>query len=196
LFANRFTALADACSLAGALKRNLLLTLAEADFYRLRWSSKILDETEQAIIEILTKKDATDPKGHAAYARSQMELAFGDATVDDYELFLPSIQNLPDPGDAHVVAAALKTRAHVIVTDNLRDFPLDVLKPLGLSAVSTDDFLANTIALNEAAAINVIRKMRESFQRPEMNAKALLLKIEAAELPATANLLKDFVELL
>ena len=196
MFANRFTALVDACSLAGALKRNLLLSLAEADFYRLRWSTKILDETEKAIIDILTKKEAKDPQGHAAYTRGQMEQAFQDATVEGYDLLLPSVQGLPDANDAHVVAAAIMTRAHVIVTDNLKDFPAEILGPLGLSVVSTDDFLANTIALNEAAAINVIRKMRESFQRPEMNAESLLLKIEAAELPATANLLKDFIEIL
>ena len=56
MFANRFTALIDACALAGALKRNLLLTLAEAEFFRLRWSDQILDETEAAIEAILTGK--------------------------------------------------------------------------------------------------------------------------------------------
>lgn len=196
MFANRFTALVDACSLAGALKRNLLLSLAEADFYRLRWSGRILDETQEAIVGILTKKEAKDPQGHAAYTRAQMERAFKEALVEGYGLLLPSIQGLPDADDAHVVAAAIAARAHVIVTDNLKDFPGDVLEPLGLAAVNTDDFLANTIALNEAAAINVIRKMRESFQRPEISAEVLLLKMEAAELPATANLLKDFVEIL
>jgi hypothetical protein len=60
LFANRFTALVDACSLAGTLTRNLLLTLAEADFFRLRWSDAILGETESAIRDILTKKGVSD----------------------------------------------------------------------------------------------------------------------------------------
>jgi hypothetical protein len=47
LFANRFTAFVDACTLAGALKRNLLLTLAEAQFFRVRWSAPVLDETQR-----------------------------------------------------------------------------------------------------------------------------------------------------
>lgn len=52
MFANRFTALIDACVLAGALKRNLILSLAAAEFFRIRWSTRILDETETAIREI------------------------------------------------------------------------------------------------------------------------------------------------
>ncbi len=58
MFAKRFTALIDACALAGALKRNLLLTSAEAQFFRIRWSDKILDETEAAIEAILRAKGA------------------------------------------------------------------------------------------------------------------------------------------
>ncbi len=49
MFANRYTAFIDACTLAGTLKRNLLLTLAEAEFFRVRWSEQVLDETEAAI---------------------------------------------------------------------------------------------------------------------------------------------------
>jgi hypothetical protein len=49
LFANRYTAFIDACTLASALRRNLLLTLAEAEFFRVRWSVQVLDETQRAI---------------------------------------------------------------------------------------------------------------------------------------------------
>lgn len=60
MFANRYTALVDACSLADALRRNLLLTLAEAEFFRLRWSENILSETERAIAEIAAAKGFAD----------------------------------------------------------------------------------------------------------------------------------------
>ena len=44
---DHFTALLDACVLAGVLKRNLLLSLAEAELFRPRWSA------ERAIIAAL-----------------------------------------------------------------------------------------------------------------------------------------------
>ena len=56
MFSNRVTALVDACSLAEVLRRNLMLTLAEAGFFRLRWSRRILDETEEAIRRIVAHK--------------------------------------------------------------------------------------------------------------------------------------------
>jgi hypothetical protein len=74
LFANRLTALVDACSLADSLKRNLLLTLAEAGFFRLRWSALVLDETEAAIEAMQRKKGRTDATERAKRARARWRL--------------------------------------------------------------------------------------------------------------------------
>jgi hypothetical protein len=117
LFANRFTAFVDACSLAGTLRRNLLLSLAEAEFFRICWSEAVLVETQKAIERILTKKAVVDAADRAARARRYMEVAFEDAMVTDYGEFLGACRSLPDPGDAHVVAAALKAQASVLSAD-------------------------------------------------------------------------------
>lgn len=122
MFANRYTAFVDACTLAGTLKRNLLLTLAEAEFFRLRWSLLVLEETERAIEKILQGKNVADATERAKRARAAMESAFEEACVSDFDDFLSACANLPDPGDHHVLAAALKTQAATIVTDNLKDF--------------------------------------------------------------------------
>lgn len=76
MFANRYTALVDASSLAGALRRNLLLTLAEAEFFRVRWSRDIMDETQAAIEKILRDKGALDAAHCASRACRYMENAF------------------------------------------------------------------------------------------------------------------------
>ena len=129
MFANRYTAFVDACALVGVLKRNILLTLAEAEFFRIRWSAKVLEETERGIEKYLTDAGAHDAADQARSQRARMEAAFQEASIVAYEEFECVCASLPDPGDIHVVAAALKTRASTIVTDNLADFP-----PIGFGA--------------------------------------------------------------
>lgn len=193
MFANRFTVFLDACTLAGALKRNLLLSLAEAEFFRLRWSGEVLSEAERAIEQILRDKGVPDATDRAQRARHAMEDAFEDALVTNYEGFLPVAAGLPDPDDAHVLAAALKTNASMIVTENLKDFPPHVLSALNIEAKCADHFVADTVLLDEARAVAAIRKMRERFKRPEKTAEALLLDMDAAGLVETVNVLKPYV---
>ncbi|MGY3621527.1 PIN domain-containing protein [Bradyrhizobium sp. USDA 10063] len=194
MFANRFTALVDACTLVSPLRRNLLLSLAEAGFFRLRWSSRILDETEATIEKLLSDKGESNAAEQARRARANMEAAFEDAMVTDFDNFLPPASGLPDPGDAHVIAAAVKTQAAMIVTENLKHFPAAILSGLNMEAKSADAFIADTIALDEGLAIVAIRQMRERLKKPSMTAEALLLRMEAAGLLETADLLKPYVD--
>ncbi len=194
MFANRYTALVDACSLASALKRNLLLTLAEAEFFRLRWSGQILDETERAIDRILTRKGVEDATERAARARRSMEAAFDEATVSDFEALIPSCETLPDKKDAHVLAAALKTQAAAIVTENIRDFPKEILGSLNLEAKTADEFIADTLSLDIGRGVAALRRMRERFANPAVTPEELLLKMEADGLQETANVLRPYVQ--
>ncbi len=195
MFANRYTAFIDACTLASALRRNLLLTLAEAEFFRVRWSAQVLDETERAIETILTGKDydSADARDRAARARRAMETAFEEALVDDYEDLTCACVGMPDHNDIHVLAAALKTQAATIVTENLKDFPERVLAPLNIEARSADAFIADTIALDTGRAVAAIRTMRLRLKRPEKTAELLLLDMEAAGLTETVDVLRPHV---
>lgn len=193
MFANRFTALLDACVLASPLKRNLLLSLAEAAFFRPRWSERIMDETERAIEKLMTDKGFENPTADAARARSAMERAFEDAMVTGFENLEAGFGDLPDAGDRHVLAAAVKTRASIIVTDNLRDFPDAILRPLDLEAKDADAFIADTIDLRVAQAVPALRRMRERLRRPEKTPETLLLDMEKIGLTLTADALRDHI---
>ncbi|MBK5264705.1 MAG: PIN domain-containing protein [Alphaproteobacteria bacterium] len=195
MFANRYTAFIDACTLASALRRNLLLTLAEAEFFRVRWSAQVLDETERAIETILTGKDydSADARDRAERARRAMETAFEEALVDDYEDLTCACDGMPDHKDIHVLAAALKTQAATIVTENLKNFPEKVLAPLNIEARSADAFIADTIALDTGRAVAAIRTMRIRLKRPEKTAELLLLDMEAAGLTETVDVLRPHV---
>lgn len=179
----------DACVLAGVLRRNLILTLAEWEFFRVRWSDRLLGETEHAIEKMFARKGDPLSSPKAARARAAMERAFEDAMVVDYDVYLPICQGV-DPGDAHVIAAALKTQAHVIVTDNMRHFPSTLLVPLGLEARTADTFIADTIALDEGKAVAAIRDMRQRLNRPAMTPADFLIAMEANGLTAAVDILR------
>ena len=70
--------------------------------------------------------------------------AFPDAMVENYEPLIEGL-TLPDEKDRHVLAASIKTNANLIITNNLKDFPEEVLSTYSLVAKSADDFLADTI---------------------------------------------------
>lgn len=194
MFANRFTALVDACTLADTMRRNLLLTLAAAEFFRLRWSTKILDETQAAVQKILEGKDPASAANKGLKARQTMEAAFEDAMVSGYDSYIPACAGLPDADDAHVVAAALKTQAHMIVTENLKDFPVGILGSLNIEAKSADAFIADTLSLDVGKAVDAIQNMRERFKKPELTAEQLLLEMEARGLLETVDALRPYVK--
>ena len=184
-YADRFTALLDACVLGGALRRNMLLSLAEAGLFRPRWSARILDETQKAI-SVITK-GATD----GSRQRKAIEAAFPESLVTGYEVFEDEL-DLPDPNDNHVLAAAISTSASVIVTDNLADFPEVALAHHAIDAISADDFIADTIELDPSESILALRRMRERFENPALDVPALIHKSEAQGLLQVATLMDEY----
>ena len=181
-------ALLDACVLVGPLKRNLLLSFAEAGLFAARWSPQVMDEAERAISKWIAGRGFADAADRAARTRGAMERAFVRAAVTGYEPLMAGLKGLPDPGDAHVIAAAIHARASVIVTDNIRHFPARA--PWSLEARTADAFLANLAGGEAGRAAAAAERMRERFQRPERTPDALLLDMRATGLPLTADALR------
>jgi len=100
VFANRFTALVDACSLVSVLGRNTILSLAEAELFRVRWSEEILSETELVLAGMFATRGHDAPEALAARQIAAIRKAFPDAMVDDYEEFELEVNILPDGDDA------------------------------------------------------------------------------------------------
>ena len=133
---SRFRVILDANVLFPIVQADLLLQLADRHTYVPLWSSEILDELVNGLIA--TGK-TTEEK--ALRRVSQMNEAFLDAQVHNWELLVNSIHGIPDPKDRHVVAAAIEGNASAIVTNNLKDFPPESLSQHGLHAISCDNFL-------------------------------------------------------
>lgn len=184
--ADRFTVVLDTNVLVGALSRNMLLSLAEDGLFRARWSQNTLhQEFERTFIKLYGDVDI------AARQRGNIETAFPEGLVNEDPGLMASL-TLPDPDDRHVLAAAIQTKAALIVTQNLKDFPAENLAPHEIEAISTDDFLADCIDLAGLQAVAAFRRMRERFRNPQIDAEALILRIEQLGLGQTANLLGEF----
>jgi predicted nucleic acid-binding protein len=193
---SRPTVLIDACSLAGALRRNLLLTLAEAGLFRVRWSQPILGETERAVAAMLRSRGDPDCSGRAAVAVASMIDAFPEAMVSDFDRQMRRCGELPDPADAHVLAAASKARATIIVTENTRHFPVRLVSRFGIETRTTDTFIAETVTLDVDQSVAALKSMRLRFRRPELSPDLLLSRLADAGMVRTGLLLQSCRDLL
>ncbi|CAN5575813.1 hypothetical protein BH23BAC1_BH23BAC1_11520 [soil metagenome] len=94
--------------------------------------------------------------------------AFPDALVENYEPLIESLK-LNDPKDRHVLAAAIKTNANIIVTNNLKHFPEEYLATFGLSAKDADNIITDTIDLNVNRAVEAFRMLVLNKTKPEVD---------------------------
>lgn len=115
-----------------------------------------------------------------------MSEAFDDALVEGWEPLVDALE-LPDPNDRHVLAAAIRGRADVIVTENTKDFPESVLAPLGLAAIRLDDFLLDQFDLGPDSTRRVIAEQAAAKSRPPQTIETLLSQIAGAGAPRFAE---------
>ena len=107
----------DANVLYPAQLRNLLMHLALIGVFRAKWSAEVHEEWIRNLL--INRADLTRTK--LERTRQLMDKAAPDALVRGYEHLIPGLA-LPDPNDRHVLAAAIRAGASVIVTCNLADF--------------------------------------------------------------------------
>jgi predicted nucleic acid-binding protein len=158
----RFTCVLDANVIYPLWIRDLLLWFAHHDLYTPKWSQHIFDEW----LEVMIRKGV--PEVEAKKRTSMVNEAFPDALVQNYEPLIETL-TLPDIKDRHVLAAAIKTNANLIVTNNLKHFPKDYLSSIGLSAKDADDFLTDIIDLNHSASIKAFRDMVMNKKNPPLD---------------------------
>jgi hypothetical protein len=186
-----FTALFDACVLYPAPLRDLLMRVALTDLFRARWTDQIHDEWIGSVL-----------KGRPDLKREQLERTrdlmnanVRDCLVTGYEELIEGLE-LPDPGDRHVLAAAIRIRASVIVTFNLKDFPTSVLDPLGIEAQHPDEFMTHLLDLAPGAVCGAVKRQRAALKNPSRSVEELLTTLEQQQLPETVTRLREFADLL
>jgi hypothetical protein len=123
---------------------------------------------------------------------SKAQLAFPDALVDNYEPLVSSLE-LPDNKDRHVLAAAIKTNANIIVTNNIKDFPAAYLASFGLTAKTADDFITDTIDLNTDLALEAFRTLVLNRTNPNLDEFEILDRLRKNGLIDSANYLHALI---
>lgn len=182
-----FTALYDANVLYPAPLRDLLMNLALTGVYRARWSARIHDEWKRNLLINRPDLDRTQLDRTSGL----MDEAVPDALVSDYEPLMGGL-DLPDEDDRHVLAAAIKCNASVIVTFNLKDFPDTALGSFDIEALHPDDFIADLWDLDKAAVLEAAQRQRQSLKNPALSVQAYLDKLLQQKLPESVKLLSEF----
>ncbi|SDM86318.1 PIN domain-containing protein [Kriegella aquimaris] len=142
--------------------RDLLFWFAHYDLYTPKWSEHIFAEWA----DVMKRKGVSEEEISKRMTRAN--LAFPDAFVPNYSGLISGLK-LPDPNDCHVLAAAIKTNANVIVTNNIKDFPKEYLSSFGLSAKTADDFLTDIIDLNPEEAVKAFKEMVLYRRNPDLD---------------------------
>lgn len=186
-----FTVLFDACVLYPAPLRDLLIELAVTGLFRARWTDEIHDEWTRNVLK--DRPDLTPEK--LRRTRELMNKAVPDSLVTDYQDLVSGLK-LPDHNDRHVLAAAIKCGASVIVTSNLKDFPTDPLAKFGVEPQHPDEFIACQFDLNKAAGCSAIRRLRQRLKRPPVSIADYIRTLEKLQLPQTVTRLKSFDDVL
>ncbi len=176
-----FVVLYDASVLYGGLVRDLLIRAGIAGLVQAKWTSEILDE---AFENLSRNRPDLDP-ANLRRTRDLMNNAVRDCLVQGYEPLIEGLR-LPDPDDRHVLAAAIRAGAQVIVTDNLRHFPEVALEPFGIAAQRPDEFLAGLVELDSDQMWAIVDAIGTAFRQPD-DREGMLARLRNNGLQQTAS---------
>ena len=183
---SHFTAVLDADVLHSYPLTSLLLELAEARLYRPAWSAEIHAEWRRSV---LTARPGIDP-ALLERRRAAMDTALPDACVSGHAPLIGALV-LPDPDDRHVLAAAIRAKAQVIVTFNEADFPAATLAGFDLVAQHPDLFLRHLIDLAPAMVRARVEHLLQGWKRPPNTPEDFIGALERTGLPEAAAALRE-----
>lgn len=177
-----FTAVLDANVLVPQSLRDVLLRLAQAELYGPLWSARILEEMGSNLVE-----HVGIAPGKAARTVRLMREAFEEAEVDAGEIAAlePAMQNSAE--DRHVLAAAVAADCELIVTFNLRDFPIEACGPVLVEAVHPDRFLLDLYDLDRETVYRVVAELAVQLSNPPVTFDELLDRLGRAGVPGFAD---------
>ncbi|MDE9365682.1 PIN domain-containing protein [Luteipulveratus sp. YIM 133132] len=174
-----FTVVLDACVLVPQTLADTVLRIAERGAFGVRWSATILDE----VARTMRRLGATEAQ--VEHRISAMRLAFPFADVSNYCDLEPGLSN--DPKDRHVLAAAIRSECHTVVTFNLKDFPDDSLEPWGVEVLHPDQFLLNQLDLAPGLVVTALQQQSAAYTDPPRTVDDILARLVRSDVPDFAD---------
>ena len=132
-------------------------------------------------------------RNQVVYRESEIRRHFPEAWVEGHEDLISTMTN--HPKDRHVLAAAVRCNAKVIVTHNVKDFPRTALEPYSITAMGPSTFLRNLYDLDsefvamtlmqQAASIN--KTIEYVLDRLSINAPGFVSFFKTIDLPKSGQ---------
>jgi predicted nucleic acid-binding protein len=142
----------DACVLANFSLCDTLLRLAEPPrLFEPKWSEEIIRETTRTL-----ELKLGWPNSLTAHLEKELRAHFSDAWISGHESLIPKITN--DEKDRHVVAAAVRVEAGIILTLNLRHFRPEHLAMWGVRALHPQSFLIEIFRQERAVVMTKLEQ--------------------------------------
>lgn len=166
-----FSAVLDTSVLFPFYLRDTLLRVAAKGLYRPLWSQHILDELKRALV----KKSQLKPPDVDRVVGG-ITTAFPDAAVGSYERLIDQVE-VGDRDDRHVLAAAMTGGADVIVTANIRDFPLNCEEVFGVGIQSAEEFLLERLQEDFDRVTQALKEQVDAYTRSPRTVEELLERL-------------------
>lgn len=166
--------------------RDILFWFAHYELFQPRWTHNIFNEWKS----VMQRKGIGDDEANKRIQKANR--AFPNALVENHEILIPAL-SLPDPDDCHVLAAAIKSEAQIIVTNNIRDFTANILVEYSIKAQTPDDFLVGLIDLDTDTALQAFKSMVFNRKNPNLNENQVIRILKKQQLVHTADYLHRLI---
>ena len=165
--------------------------LALTDLFRAKWTAAIHEEWIRNLL-----RDRPDlARSQLERTRDLMNAHVRDCLVTQYEDLMGGLM-LPDPDDRHVLAAAIRCRADLIVTYNLPDFPAETLAKFGIEAQHPDTFLTHLLDLAPNMVCLAAKRQRENLKNPPKSVDDFFEALERQGIAQTVAGLRQFAAMI
>jgi predicted nucleic acid-binding protein len=184
--ASDFRVVIDANVLMQAAVRDTLLRLSEQQLFACRWSDDIIAEVRRNLIGKLKLEEANVDR-----LVGELRTYFPEAWVDsEYRALIPAMTN--HAKDRHVVAAAVKCQAAVIMTYNLKHYPEASLKPLNISAKTPDEYLVDLCGIHPEIVVQTLYQ-QGAHLNPPRSIEQVLAVLEVCGCRMLSRLIREKV---